>query len=432
MTIRTRRRTLLRGGAAAAITGPFLRLLERPAGAAGPTKRLVVFATPNGTIMDAFWPGAGCQYGEILKPLEPLKSKLLVMRGINMSSAYKTPIPADHGPDYANALTGVQRVLGVGSSRYGAIGGISLDQFLADKLGSKTKFASLQLCVGSYTTAWPLMARGMNQPIAPETSPQKVFDRLFSSVAGAGGDGAALERLRADRQSLLDYVKDDVGDLRCQLGAPERQRMDAHLQSIREVERSLSFGPKVTCAAPKVPAEPLDFPAQGKLQMDILASALACDLTRVVVLMWSGGGSDTVHTWAGVPSGGHHAIAHGLVKITADQQKSYQIKIDNWYAQQFAHLCGRLGAIAEEGSNVLDSSALLWMHEQSNGGLHTRKDMPYVLAGSCGGYFKVGRCLQVNGTSHNNLLVSLANAMDVPITTFGDPQFSTGPMAELR
>jgi hypothetical protein len=43
----------------------------------------------------------------------------------------------------------------------------------------------------------------------------------------------------------------------------------------------------------------------------------------------------------------------------------------------------------------------------------------------------MGQCLNLGGVAHNNLLITLANAMDVPITSFGDPDFSKGPIATL-
>jgi hypothetical protein len=80
---------------------------------------------------------------------------------------------------------------------------------------------------------------------------------------------------------------------------------------------------------------------------------------------------------------------------------------------------------------MLDNTALLWIHEQQDGSNHNKKDMPYVLAGSCAGAFKTGRRLDFGGVAHNGLLLSLARAMDVPTTTFGDPDFSNGPLPGL-
>ncbi len=81
---------------------------------------------------------------------------------------------------------------------------------------------------------------------------------------------------------------------------------------------------------------------------------------------------------------------------------------------------------------VLDHTAVLWAHEQQNGETHYRNDMPYVLAGGCGGYFKTGQQLNLGGKAHNDLLLSLAEAMGAPTPTFGDAALCTGPIAALR
>jgi hypothetical protein len=452
VNVRTSRKSFLRGMGAAAITGPFLRLLERGAEAA-PPRRLVIFVTPNGTVMNSFWPAAGCVYGPILKPLEPLKSKILVMRGINMNTAYKDPIPRDHLPDYANALTGRQPTGGSFSNN--RIEGISIDQHIANTVGKMTKFASLQLGVKSGAGAYPLLASGPGQVISPENSPQKIFDRLFTNFTppnttgmpmSAGTIDPALDRLRADRASMLDLVRQELADVRCQLGAADRPKFDAHVDALRELEKNLSFTPTggsgggptggtvgAGCQKPASPGAPADFPTLGVAQTKNLVAALACDLTRVAVLQWSTGASGVSHDWANAP-GSHHGISHGSEGVTAspEQRQQWLVNIETWYAGRMYDLCKALNDIPDGTGTLLDNTSVLWIHEQSNGGSHLRKDMPYVLAGAMGGAFRVGRCVQFNGVSHNNLLISLAEGMGVPTASFGDPDFSTGPLAELR
>jgi hypothetical protein len=161
-----------------------------------------------------------------------------------------------------------------------------------------------------------------------------------------------------------------------------------------------------------------------------------------VPAQWSGGASDVRHTWIpGVPNLSHHGIAHDTPPgFTVKDQIEALVKIDSWYAEQVAYLCTKLDGTANgQGGTLLDDTAVLWTHEQSNGGNHSRRDMPYVLAGSCGGYFKTGQSLDFggreaagkSGPAHNGLLLSLAHAMGAPLATFGDPEYSKGPLGEL-
>ncbi|HKY37658.1 MAG TPA: hypothetical protein VJN18_17070 [Polyangiaceae bacterium] len=68
------------------------------------------------------------------------------------------------------------------------------------------------------------------------------------------------------------------------------------------------------------------------------------------------------------------------------------------------------------------------MHKGNN---HEHYDLPFLLAGSCGGHFATGRFVAYQasaaGHPHNNLLVSLANAIGTVETTFGDPEHCAGP-----
>jgi Protein of unknown function (DUF1552) len=428
------RRQFLRGVGVGAFALPFLR--HPRAALAAPPRRLMVFHTACGTVMKDFWPAAPeGPFGRILQPLEPVRSKLTVMRGINMDSAYKSPVPRDHLPDNNNALTARQAV---GSGNSYNPGGISVDQHIANAIGAQTKFPSLQLGVKVGGYCQYIASRGAGQGIFPENNAQKAFDRLFKDAV-PGGTPADLERLRAEKRSLLDLVTAELQDVRCALGAAERPTFEAHLDSLRDLERAIA-APVVSapsgggqCAAPPAPAVATDLPTLVKQQIDVAVAALACDLTRVITLQVQNGASGQPYPFLGMPAYSHHGISHNSegVNEPGDKREEWLVQIENWNAQQFHYLVGKLAAINEAGSSLLDSAAAIWTHEQSNGGSHSRRDMPYVLAGSCGGAFKTGRLINLGGRSHSGLLISLANAMGVPTETFGDPDFSKGPLVDL-
>ena len=430
--MRTHRRSFVRGLGAAAVALPFMRLLERGAKAQAMfPKRIVFFATPNGTVMDSYWPSS-CAFGPILEPLAMYKDKMVVMRGLDMKSAYKTPVPKDHLPDFSNLLTGIQPA----GQDYGqmSMSGLSLDQAIANAIGDQTRERVLNLGVATYESSYPLLAKGPGAMFLPESSPYKAYGRLFQDVTSMPSD---IDRLRAERRSVLDLVGQEVTALRCALGSDDRPRLDQHLETVRELERGLAFTAGAECNAPMLGAE-LDvkananFPVVGQKQMDVIVAALACDLTRVATLQWSNGASQTHHTWVGVDFT-HHGVSHGSEGVTADEntRRGWLVKIETWYATQFKYLLDKLSAIPEGDGTMLDNTVCVWIHEQSNGGSHQRTDMPFVLAGSCGGFFGTGRCLDLKGRPHNDLLVSLAHAMDVQLDKFGDQNF-TGPIEELR
>jgi len=79
---------------------------------------------------------------------------------------------------------------------------------------------------------------------------------------------------------------------------------------------------------------------------------------------------------------------------------------------------------------VLDNTLVVWGNEVSEGNTHSHQNMPFVLAGG-GWYFRTGRTLNYSDASHNDLLVSILNAMGNPATTFGQADLCKGPLPNL-
>ena len=430
MTKKLTRRAFIGALAAGAAAAPFALPL-RSRGAIGFPKRLVVFAAPNGTVMNEFWPGDGCgTFGRILRPLEPYRAKLSVLRGLDSMATAKEPIPRDHWPDFYNALI-ARQPLGNGESFRPA--GISIDQAIANEIGGETRFASLQLGVNTRSYCGILSAAGAERPLPPENDPFAVFDRLFAGSM----DSREADRIRLERRSILDAVRGDLAATRCRLGGQDRERFDIHLESIREIERGLGAA-AASCLPPDLGpsfsiSDRSNYPRTGQAQMDCIAAALRCDLTRVVTLQWSEGASRLAHPWADAPSYSHHGISHNSEGVTASEndRREWLIRISTWYAEQLAYLLGKLEETPEGDGTLLDHTAVLWLHEQSNGANHQRTDLPYVLAGSCGGALRTGQCRHFGGRSHSALLVTLANAMGVEMDSFGDEDFATRALSEL-
>jgi hypothetical protein len=440
------RRTVLRAGGAA-IALPFLEAMgPRRARAAGPTKRFVAIFSANGTIMKN-WAPTGTEtsftLSPILAPLEPFQSKLIVLQGVDQQAGGAGD---DHQNGMAGWLTGQPTnggpFKGGNGQNGGWANGISVDQQLAGEIARtvSTKFRSLELGVqcdgGGGATNWSRMCyAAADRPVPPEVTPATAFARVFGDL---GASAATLDTVRAQRKSVLDAVLGQLDYVKTRVGAEDGRRLDAHLAAVRDIESRLGTGAGVAATACARPTQdPVanvgandSFPAVGKLQMDILVMALACDLTRVATLQWSRSVSDTRFTWLGITRG-HHDLSHDGDGVTATMDQLTQI--NRWYAQQLAYLLGKMDQIVEPGGTLLDNSLVLWGNELTKGNVHSHADAAFVLAGSAAGYWQTGRNLSYQGTvPHNNLLVSVLNAMDVPATTFGKPEWCTGALARLK
>jgi hypothetical protein len=438
------------GMAVPAVALPILR--SSPSLAAPTFPRLAVLWYPNGTILDMFWPsGPGANYtvpsGGILEPLMPFRAKLNVLKGLNANSTDAGPGSA-HQKGAVAALTGGHAMAGNmnggNNSPSGFADRISLDQYIASKWDGMTPLKTLNAGVKMNGTGnrHAISYLGPNQPVFPTDDPAKLYALTFGSfVKPTGGGGAsdtpdpAVLNLLGERKSVLDFASSDLNRLSARLPGEERMRLQRHLDSLRDLERKIaprSGGGGAGCS-PEAPAtiDPkadANYPMVTRLQMDIMFNAMACDQTRLPHLMWSGETSVQTFPWLGI-NNAHHDMSHqDGNKDTAAKL----VKVGRWYAEQVAYFLGKLDGVMESnGKTMLDNSLVIWANGLGRGSNHTRKDTPYVLAGSAGGYFTTGKFFQFSN-NHNDLMVSVLHAMGLrDEKTFGDPKFCTGPLPGL-
>jgi hypothetical protein len=178
------------------------------------------------------------------------------------------------------------------------------------------------------------------------------------------------------------------------------------------------------------PMNMANFPTISKLHMDMMILAHACNMTRVSTFMFANADSWQYFPFAGVNEE-HHGLSHSSDSDAASVEKLVLINI--WHAQQVGYLLDKLaGTLESDGSRMLDNSVVLWGNELGVGNTHDYKNIPWMLAGGAGGYFKMGRYLQFADVPHNNLLVSICNAMGLSdVTTFGIPGVCTGALPGL-
>ena len=256
------------------------------------------------------------------------------------------------------------------------------------------------------------------------------FDRIFGEAVTTT-DTSALLRSREQQLSVVDAVIDDYRRLSVRLGPEDRERIDRHLSALREVETAIE-GLDVTtsCEVPtREDASTGDIPAAGAIHLEMMVRAMACNLTPVTVMQWGTGQSGINHRFIGVDRA-HHGLSHEdhgdsrvLDELTA---------VNQWYSEQLATLLDKMSAIVEgDGQTLLDHSVVLWCNELGRGDTHDRRNIPYVLAGKAGGALRTGRYVRYDQAPHGNLFVSILNALGIPDTSFGDPDFSDGPLTGL-
>ncbi len=432
------RRTLLRGlGAAVAV--PWLDAMApafaRTTAAPFPT-RLGFIYVPNGKNMDDWTPkteGADYELPSILQPLKELKGDFSILTGL---TADKARAHGDGGGDHARALaaflTGAQPRKTDGTD---IRAGVSVDQVAASAIGDQTRLSSLEIgceagsmagncdsgysCVYSSTMSW----KSATQPLPKEVNPKSVFDRLFG-----GGSASERAKTRAQRQSVIDLVREDYKELNGRVGRQDQQKLDEYISSIRDIEVRLERA--VHMPEVKVPegvARPSGIPASYeehiKLMGDLFVLAFQTDVTRVATFVVANEGSNKPYAFVGVPEGHHDLSHHG----GAAEKKSKIAKINAFHTQMLAYTLGKLKSVKEGDGTLLDHCLIAYGSGNSDGNAHNHDNLPLLLAGTGGGAFKTGRHVRyAKETPLNNLWLALLQRVGVKLQSLGD---STGVLS---
>jgi hypothetical protein len=440
---RLSRRQLLYGLGGVSVALPLLQSLRAHADEVTAPKRLVLLYTPNGVISDAWWPTnvsseTAFELNAIHQPLAPFRSRLTFVGGVDLTVTNEGP-GGLHQKGIGGLFTGrklqsgSQFVDGCGQTA-GWADGISVDQAVVKAVAANTLLPSLELGVRALDNdvQGRISYAGPGQPLPPINDPLDAFNRLFSML---GASSASIAALRQNRRSVLDTVQAQFASFSPRLSSDDRKKLDAHLTLVRDVERRLTdVTSERACSAPSAPPtldpqNPSDMPLIADLELDMLAAAFACDLTRVASFQISTSLNRIAYPWLNNSTLEGHTLSHAGPSDTEAHDEL--VSRQTWHAGRLAHLLTRLSEIQEvDGTSVLDNTLVVWGNEVSQGNTHSHANMPFLLVGG-GWHFRTGRFVQNQGLPHNNLLVSVLNAMGISASTFGDPAFCTGALSGL-
>jgi len=416
------------GGAAVCLGLPWLPSLG-PARASGiaPPLRNVFWFVPNGVNMDA-WRIDG--FGDLadlvlpptLAPLTAHQQSLLVLTGLDNLAAV-VDIAGDHARGTGSFLTCTT----VNHSESDVVNGVSIDQLIAEHLAGQTSRSSLQLgieggdgvgdCDSGYSCSYVhnISWSGASTPLPQITDPALVFDLLFG-----GDDPDASDEDKARRQhyrlSVLDTVLDEIHALQPQLSSTDNAKLDEYLTGVRELEGRIAEGTSLVCTPPERPQDPDGVPQATQAMVQLMATALECDATRVISFMQGNGGSGLAHDHLGISSS-HHDLSHHL---DDPDNLAKLATIDAWEVSQLALFLDELAARTDvSGESLLDHTLVMFSSELSDGDGHDHTDLPVLLAGGGSGTVRPGRHVDVGNTPIADLYITLAAAQGLALPTFG-------------
>ena len=440
------RRTVIRGmGTAMAL--PLLDAMAPAAGAAratsSPPVRAAFLYVPNGVILPHWTPsreGTDFVLPKTLAPLKAAREDLLVLSGLAHDKARANGDGAgDHARSGGTFLTGMQCRKTSGRDIQA---GISVDQVAAQAIGERTRLPSLELgtepgrqsgnCDSGYSCAYSsnISWRSAETPMAKEINPRSAFDRLFGDEQAARSRREAARAL-ARRQSILDLVRTDAGDLRRRVGRSDQQKLDEYLDSVRALEHRLQTSEKegrqaLPPGAARPDGIPRDYAQHVQLMTDMMVLAFQSDSTRIATFMYANAGSNRSYPSVGV-RGGHHSLSHHR----DDPNKVDHLqRIDQFHIQQFARMLERMKQIREGEGTLLDNSLVLYGCAIGDGNRHSHHDLPVLLAGRGGGSVTTGRHVRYGrDTPLCNLFLSVLDRVGAKPPRFGD---STGRLGNLK
>ena len=467
------RRTLLRGLGGVAIALPALEIMLNRHGDAlanaDPMARrfLVAFngqslGGDNDTVHNLYVPdtvGPGYDLKVATMPLggyAGIQSDISIVSGLRIPYNTGMGIPAAgwdvgfHTEALGPLITGVRNK---GPEDYPGGNGPSADQIVADAIGQTTAFKSLAYQVQA---AWYLSGGsapygrdilsykldGMGNPIPNpgQVSPKAAFDSLFMGfVPPDPGEALKAAYELAKRKSIIDLVKHDVEALIPKLGKADNQRMQRHLDEIRDLEIKLMAVPPVQTEQCKMLPDPGPDPAIGgdnvgvggddmfdinvgysdeakraQIFHDLIHMAFVCDLSRSVALLYTMAQSHmNIYPIAGHPYDQHELGHSGLG--TAEVSK-----VIAWHVDLFAGLVAKIRDTPEGDGSLLDRCAMVLLHEGGHGydpagkdnSSHSTENMACMIAGRAGG-LKGGQHVVATDMHPGNVLNTAMRAVGV-------------------
>jgi uncharacterized protein DUF1552 len=304
----------------------------------------------------------------------------------------------------------------------------SLDSIVAEQIGKRTRFRSLEVsCTGNPNSTHSKRAGMAMNPA--EISPLALYTRVFGpefkdpNAAGFTPDAAVLAR-----RSVLSAVGEQSKRLMSQLGASDRAHLDQYFTSLRELEQQLDLelqkpAPLAACSMPSKPeaaqvgTEVAVVASNHRLFARLLAHALACDQTRVFNVMLTDGLSQL--RFAG-EANTQHLFTH---EDPMDAKLGYQPNVVRFVPtvlENFNVMLAELDAVREGDRTLLDRMLVLAYTDSGYAKNHTTDNIPLLTAGSAGGRMKTGiHFAAPKGDPVTRVSLTVQQALGLPVDSFG-------------
>jgi hypothetical protein len=359
--------------------------------------------------------GPGYENNIQLKVLDPYRDRLNVYSGLKYFI---------EGRPLQTHTTGSQ-IATLGMIPYATEAGPSVDSKIADTIGQRKRFRSLEVNLSGARQSYSQRSGTSLNP--SEGSPVALYTRIFGpefkdpNAASFEPDPMAMAR-----KSVLSNVTEHLTQVRKELGAADTARLDAYLTSIRQIEQQLLIelekpAPLAACRIPAQEKEATpgtvleDAAVNCKIFAGLLGYAAACGQSQIFNVMMGSQNlrkAGTSYTW--------HTATH---EASVDEKLGYQkdvFEFNAWANDQFLAFIQTLDAVKEGSGSLLDRTLILWQTDHSDARVHGLEKVPVMTLGSGGGRIKTGIHVSMPGDPVTRVGLTAMQALGVPIQTWGE------------
>jgi hypothetical protein len=463
-TVDMYRRRILKGAGGIVLGLPALEtFMTKEAHAQAAKKIYTVFIQQqNGCIQGTsgdpqlFWPAAlgpvtteslaGADADKTMNELKDHASRLLLVRGVNFP--FGNPVGCGHSSGCNQSLTAAKMQ---GSSNRSTPVSESADVRLARIVqpGKEPLTLYAGRKAGYLDDAFSYGAGGSVR--AGENNPLNAYNRIFTTgvpMPPGGGTPTDLVKAAARRKSINDLLRGQIQTLmgRPELSKADKDRLNVHFQSIRDVEVGMGGMMMPPGTPPNVDALVASMKAINgmhttdanmetavKLQLELIALTFAMDMNRVATLQVGEGNDHTRYMVNGTLAPPYHFVSHrvlndGATGTAITNAVDLHHGIDRIHARYFKHLLDKLSVYTTaDGRPLIEDSVAVWLNSNANGPPHSVSNVPHVVGGSGGAFLKQGQYVNAGNVTNNLFLNTIITAgaggksLAAPVTDFGDP-----------
>jgi len=369
------------------------------------------------------------EFGPELQALNPFMDKINVFSGFRAILDSKPNLV--HNSGVYTLLTGQAPSAGVQHPP-------TIDTLVSSKLGTRTRFRSIEVNAGG--AALSLSERGNGIVNPAEGAPVALYQKLFGpDFVDPNAAEFTPDPEIVLNKSALSVVAEERQRLMSQVGTADRQRLDEYFTSLRELEQGLEIqlerpAPLPSCSKPDKPQEIAAgsdievMRTRNRLFSRLIAHAFACGQTHVANMIYN----HLVYMTRPGSANHHHLWTH---EEPIDHRIGYQPQVALFNLECAGALADTLTALnnIKEGSGtVLDRSVVLVGTDVGFAQAHGIDNIPMFLIGSGGGRFKTGLHISAGGDSVTRVGFTAMQGLGLTVGEWGSESNKTArPITEV-